>query len=161
MRRTWMLVAYGTFLVGNATVLGLILFRRYGIFELTLPELTIWSIVVGSEIVVFLFLLFAGMTAPSVQRQTRFVLFGVFGAICGLVTGAVYCVFTLREAACVGGGIDSVSCGWTVLGLVLSSSWHSLGLLAAVGVILGAVGGVTAAWLTRRRQAGMTAIPQG
>jgi hypothetical protein len=82
-----MLVAFGVFLVGSATVLGLILFRRYGVFELTLPELTIWSVVVGTEIVVFLGLLYVEMRAPSVERRTRHVLFGVFGAVCGLVAG--------------------------------------------------------------------------
>jgi hypothetical protein len=152
-----MLVAFGTFLVGSATVLGLILFRRYGVFELTLPELTIWSIVVGTEIVVFLGLLYVEMRAPSVELRTRYVLFGVFGAVCGLVAGVVVGVFAIREV-CVGGVQDGLNCEWTVLGLVLSSPWLSLGLLAAVGVTLGAVGGVTAAWLTQRRQAGMTAI---
>lgn len=155
MRRAWMLVAAGAFLVGSATVLGLILFRRYGSFELTLPELTIWSIVVGAETVAFLGLLYAEMRAPSVEGRTRFILFGLFGAVCGLIAGVVYWVFALEEAVC-----DHLYCGWTVLGLVLNSPWLSLGLLAAVGVILGAVGGVTAAWLTRRRQAGMRAIPE-
>jgi hypothetical protein len=53
-----------------------------------------------------------------------------------------------------------MDCELTVLGLVLSSFWPSLGPLAAVGVILGALGGVTAAWLTKRRQAGMTSATE-
>lgn len=60
-----------------------------------------------------------------------------------------------KEAAC-----DTGFCGWSVLGLLLGSSWPALGLLAAVGVILGAVGGVTAARLTRGSQAAMTAPPE-
>lgn len=159
MRRAWVLVAVGAVLVGSATVLGLILFRKNGFFELTLPELTTWSVVVGTETVAFLGLLYVEMRAPSVERRTRFVLFGLFGAVCGLIAGVVYGVFTLHEV-CVGGGIDYDYCGWSVLGSVLNSFWPSLGLLAAVGVVLGAVGGVTAAWLTRRRQAPMTAIPE-
>ena len=153
MRRAWMLVAFGTVLVGSATILGLILFRKYGVFELTLPELTLWSVVVGSMTVAFLGLLFVEMKAPSVKRRTRSFLFGLFGAVCGLIASVVYGVFGIKEAACVGGGIDIGYCGWSVLGLVLRSSWRSLGLLAAIGVIVGAVGGVTAAWITRGRQA--------
>lgn len=155
MRRTWIVAAAGAVLVGTATVLGLILFRKYGVFELTLPELTIWLFVVGPMTAAFLGLLFVEMRAPSVKRRTRSFLFGLFGAVCGLIASVVYGVFTLEEAVC-----DHGYCGWSVLGLVLPSFWPSLGLLAAVGVILGAVGGVTAARFTRGSQAPMTAMPE-
>jgi hypothetical protein len=157
MRRTWILPAAGAVLVGTATVLGLILFRKNGVFELTLPELTLWSVVVGVMTVAFLGLVFVEMKAPSVKRRTRSFLFGLFGAVCGLIASVVYGVFGIREVACV----SDIPCGgWSVLGLVLSSFWPALGLLAAVGVILGAVGGVTAARLTRGSQVPMTAMPQ-
>jgi hypothetical protein len=64
MRRTWVLAAAGAVLVGSATILGLILFRKNGFFELTLPELTIWSVVVGTMTAAFLGLLFVEMKAP-------------------------------------------------------------------------------------------------
>jgi hypothetical protein len=154
------LTTAGAVLVGTATVLGLILFRKNGVFELTLPELTLWSVVVGMMTVAFLGLVFVEMKAPSVKRRTRSFLFGLFGAVCGLIASVVYGVFGIKEAACVGGGID-ISCGGrTVLGLVVSSFWPTLGLLAAVGVVLGAVGGVTAARLTRGSQAPMTVVPE-
>jgi hypothetical protein len=145
VRRTWILATAGAVLVGSATFLGLILFRKNGFFELTLPELTVWSVVVGTMTVAYLGLLFVEMKAPSVKGRTRSFLFGLFGAICGLIASVVYGVFSIQEV-CVGEGIDYDYCGWSVLGLVLRSFWPSLGLLAAVGVILGAVGGVTADW---------------
>lgn len=154
MRRTWVLAAAGAVLVGSATFLGLILFRKNGFFELTLPELTIWSVVVGTMTAAFLGLLLVQMKAPSVMRRTRSFLFGLFGAVCGLIAGVVYWSLGSVEVCDPGG------CGWSVLGLVLRSSWRSLGLLAAIGVILGAVGGVTAAWLTRGSQTAMTAMPE-
>jgi hypothetical protein len=58
MRRAWILPTAGAVLVGTATVLGLILFRRHGVFELTLPELTLWLFVVGPMLAAFLWLLF-------------------------------------------------------------------------------------------------------
>jgi hypothetical protein len=152
MRRPWILAAAGAVLVGTATILGLILFRKNGIFELTLPELTLWSVFVGTMTVAFLGLLVVEMKAPSVLRRTRSFLFGLFGAVCGLIASVVYGVFGIYEVCDPGG------CGWSVLGLVLRSFWPSLGLLAAVGGILGAVGGVTAARLTRGSQAPMTAM---
>ena len=157
MRRAWILPTAGVVLVGTAAILGLILFRKYGIFELTLPELTTWLFVVGPMTAAFLGLLFVEMKAPSVKRRTRFFLFGLFGAICGLIASVVFGVFHIQEAACVDGGM--AYCGWSVLGLVLRSFWPSLGLLAAVGVILGAVGGVTTAWLTRARRTPVPAMP--
>jgi hypothetical protein len=99
MRRSWILAAAGAVLVGTATILGLILFRKYGIFELTLPELTIWLFVVGPMTVAFLGLLFVEMKGPSVMRRTRFFLFGLFGAMCGLIASVVYGVFGIKEAA--------------------------------------------------------------
>ena len=155
MRRTWTLAVAGAVLVGSATLLGLILFRRYGVFELTLPELTLWSVVVGSMTAAFLGLLFVEMKAPSVKGRTRSFLFGLFGAVCGLIASVVFGVFGIKEAACGTG-----YCGWSVLGLLLGSFWPALGLLAAVGVIPGVAGGVTAARLTRRSQAPMTAMPE-
>ena len=115
-----------------------------GILAAQLGGRTFWSMTAA-----FLGFLFVEMKAPSVMRRTRSFLFGLFGAICGLIASVVYGVFGIKEAAC-----DTGYCGWSVLGLVLGSFWPSLGLLAAVGVILGVVGGVTAAWLTRGRQAG-------
>jgi hypothetical protein len=159
MRRAWILATAGAVLVGSATLLGLILFRKNGVFELTLPELTIWLLVVGPMTAAFLGLLFVEMRAPSRKRRTRLFLFGLFGAVCGLIASVVYGVFGIHEVCVDLGGIDPGGCGWWVLGLVLPLFWPSLGLLAAVGVILGAVGGVTAAWLTRGRQAPMTAMP--
>lgn len=159
MRRTWIVAAAGAVLVGSATFLGLILFRKNGFFELTLPELTLWLVVVGTMTAAFLGLLFVEMKAPSVKRRTRFFLFGLFGAVCGLIASVVYGVFSIDEV-CVGGGIDYDYCGWSVLGLVLRSFWPSIGLLAAVGVVVGTVGGVTAARLTRGSQAPMTAMPE-
>lgn len=159
MRRTWIMAAAGAVLVGSATFLGLILFRKNGFFELTLPELTLWLVVVGTMTAAFLGLLFVEMKAPSVKRRTRFFLFGLFGAVCGLIASVVYGVFSIDEV-CVGGGIDYDYCGWSVLGLVLRSFWPSIGLLAAVGVVVGTVGGVTAARLTRGSQAPMTAMPE-
>lgn len=155
MRRPWNLVAAGVVLVGSATFLGLFLFRKNGVFELTLPELTLWSVVVGSMTVAFLGRLFVEMRAPSLMGRARSFLFGLFGAVCGLIASAVYGVFGIKEAAC-----DTGYCGWSVLGLVVGSFWPSLGLLTAAGVILGAVGGVTAAWLTRGSQVPMTAMPE-
>jgi hypothetical protein len=155
MRRAWILATAGAVLLGSATLLGLILFRKNGVFELTLPELTIWLFVVGPMTAAFLGLLFVEMKAPSVKRRTRSFLFGLFGAVCGLIASVVYGVFGIKEAAC-----DAVYCGWSVLGLVLPSFWPSLGLLTAVGVILGAVGGVTAARLSRGSQAPMMAMPE-
>jgi hypothetical protein len=151
-----MLAAAGAVLVGTATILGLILFRRTGIFELTLPELTLWSVIVGTMTVAFLGLVFVEMKAPSVTRRRRSFLFGLFGAICGLIAGVVGSVFV--PEVCVGGAIDLDYCGQSVLGLRLGSPWRSIGVLAAVGVILGAVGGVIAARLTRGRQVSMTPI---
>jgi hypothetical protein len=158
MRRAWILTTAGAVLVGSATLLGLILFRKNGVFELTLPELTLWSVVVGTMTVAFLGLVFVEMKAPSVNRRTRSILFGLFGAVCGLIASVVYGVFGIREAACV----SDIPCGgWSVLGLVLGSFWPALGLLAAVGVILGAIGGATAAQLTRGSQeAPMTVVPR-
>jgi hypothetical protein len=147
-----MLAAAGAVLVGMATILGLVLLRRSGVFELTLPEFTLWSVVVGAMTIAFLGLLYVKMRAPSVPRRTRSFLFCLFGAIWGLIAGVVYWVFP-KEEFCVGGGIDYDYCGWSFLGMVQTSPWRSLVLLVAVGVILGAVGGVTAAWLTRGSQA--------
>lgn len=159
MRRAWILPAAGAVLVGTATLLGLILFRKNGFFELTLPELTLWLFVVGPMTVAFLALLFIEMNAPSVRRRTRSFLFGLFGAVCGLIGSVVYGVFGIHEV-CVGGGIDYDYCGWLVLGLVLRSFWPSLGLLAAVGVSLGAMAGVAAARLTPRSQVPITEMPE-
>ena len=152
MRRTWILVAAGSFLVATATILGLILFRKHGFFELTLPELTIWSIVVGTMTAAFLGLLFVQMRGPTAEGRTRSFLFGLFGAICGLVAGTVYGVLTIEEV-CLAGGIDLGPCGWSVLGMMLASPWISLALLAAIGVVLGAVTGVSVARLTRGSRA--------
>jgi hypothetical protein len=157
MRRTWKVAVAGVVLIGSATLLGLILFRKNGVFELTLPELTLWSVVVGTMTVAFLGLVFVEMKAPSVDRRTRSILFGLFGAVCGLIASVVYGVFGIREAACV----SDVSCGgWAVLGLVFGLFWPALGLLAAVGVVLGAMGGVTAARFTRGSRDKMTAMPE-
>ena len=156
MRRVWILPTAGAVLVGTATILGLVLFRRSGIFELTLPELTIWLFVVGPMVSAFLGLLFVEMRAPSAKRRTRFLLFGLFGSVCGLITGVILSFVGIQETPC-----DSVYCGWSVLGLVLSRSfWPAFGWLAAIGAIVGAVGGVTAAWLTRGRRIPMTAVPR-
>ena len=99
MRRPWILATAGAVLVGSATILGLILFRRYGIFELTLPELTIWSVVVGAQMAVFLALLFAQMTAPSVKPRTTFFLFGLFGGVCGLIAGVVFGISASKKSS--------------------------------------------------------------
>lgn len=87
MRRAWILPTAGAALVGTATILGLVLFRKNGFFELTLPELTIWLFVVGPLTAAFLGLLFVEMRAPSAKRRTRFFLFGLFGGACGLIAG--------------------------------------------------------------------------
>ena len=150
MRRAWILPVAGAVLVGTATILGLILFRKYGVFELTLPELTIWSVVVGTMTVAFLGLVFVRMRAPSVRRRTRYLLFGLFGSVCGLIAGVVYGVLTIHEV---------YSLGWSVLGMYFALSWTALGLVAAIGVAVGAVTSVTIASLTRRRRALMTAMP--
>ena len=155
MRRTWLLAAAGAVLIGSATLLGPILFRKNGVFELTLPELTIWSVVVGTMTAAFLGLLFVEMKAPSVMRRTRSFLFGLFGAVCGLIASVVYGVFGIK-----GGRLRYRLLRVVGPGTLLGSSWPALGLLAAVGVILGAVGGVTAARLTRGSQAAMTAPPE-
>jgi hypothetical protein len=131
MRRAWILPTAGAVLVATATVLGLILFRRHGFFEVNLPELTIWFFVVGPMMAAFLGLLFVEMRAASAKRRKRFFLFGLFGAVCGLIASVVYGIFGIEETRC-----EPVSCGWSVLGLVLSSAWLALGLLAAVGVVL-------------------------
>lgn len=157
MRRAWILPTAGVVLVGSATVLGLILFRRHGIFELTLPELTIWLFVVGSMTVAFLGLLFVEMRAPSDKRRRRLFLFGLFGAVCGLIAGVAYGIVGIDEV-CGGDGFE-IECSWAVLGWgsVSLSAWPTFGLVVALGVILGAVGGVTAAWIRGGRQAQMTA----
>jgi hypothetical protein len=159
MRRPWILPVTGAVLVGTATILGLILFRIQGFFELRLPELYVWSIVVGTMTVAFLGLVFVQMTGPSVTRRTAFILFGVFGAVCGLVAGILYGVFGIREA-CVSTGIDP-ECGWSVLGfgLVRSSFWPTFGFVVAIGVTVGAATGVTIAWLTRRSCTLVAAMP--
>ena len=156
MRRPWIVVAAGVVLFGTAVLLGLILFRRFGAFELTLPELTIWSIVVGSMTVAFLGLLVVEMRAPSVTRRARSFLFGLFGGICGLVAGTVYGVFSIREVV----SCDYGDCGWSVLGLTTSSFWPALGLLAVLGVVLGAVAGVTVARILRGSTAPVAATPE-
>jgi hypothetical protein len=159
MRRPWVLVAVGVVLVGSATILGLVLFRTYGVFEITIRDLTIWSIVVGLQIAAFLVLLFVHMMEPSVERRTAFFLFGLFGAVCGLVVGVVYGIVGIDEV-CGGGGFDGIECSWSVLGVgsVQFLFWPTFGLVVALGVILGTAGGVTAAWLTRSRQAPTTAM---
>jgi hypothetical protein len=139
-----MLAAAGAVLVGTATVLGLVLFRRSGVFELTLPELTIWSVVVGVMTIAFLGLVFVEMRSPSLKRRTRSFLFGLFGAICGLIAGVVYGALTIHEV---------YSHGWSVLGTYFGLFWPALGLVAAIGVTVGAVAGVTMASLTRGSQA--------
>jgi len=161
MRRPWVLVAVGVVLVGSATILGLVLFRRYGIFELTLPELTIWSVVVGVQMAVFLALLFAQMTAPSVKPRTALVLFGLFGALCGLIAGVVFGIVGIQEEVCGPEDFDALECGWSVFGVGFGelSPWPLFGLVVALGVILGTVGGVTAAWLTRRSGVPVSAMP--
>jgi hypothetical protein len=160
MRRTWVLVVDGVVLVGSATILGLVLFRRYGIFELTLPELTIWSVVVGVQMAVFLALLFAQMTAPSVKPRSAFFLFGLFGAVCGLIAGVVFGLVGIQEEVCGPEDFDALECGWSVFGVgfVELLPWPLFGLVVALGVILGTVGGVTAAWLRRGKHAPMTAM---
>lgn len=159
MRRAWILPVAGAVLVGTATILGWILFRRYGLFELRLPELTLWSVIVGTMTVAFLGLVFVQMTGPSVTRRTAFILFGVFGAVWGLVAGVLYGVLGITEV-CVGGGIDP-ECGWSVLGfgLVQGSFWPTFGLVVAIGVTVGAGAGVTIAWLTRRKRTLVAAMP--
>lgn len=160
MRRAWILVVVGVVLVGSATILGLFLFRTEGFFEITLPDLTIWSIVVGLQIAAFLVLLFDRMTAPSVKRRTAFSLFALFGAVCGLVAGVVFGIVGIKEEVCGGGDFDALECGWSVLGVGSAQLfWPAFGLVVALGVILGTVGGVTAAWLTRGKHAPMTVIP--
>ncbi len=69
MRRAWILPTAGAVLVATATVLGLILFRRHGFFEVNLPELTIWLFVVGPMMAAFLGLLFVEMRAASAKRR--------------------------------------------------------------------------------------------
>jgi hypothetical protein len=105
-------------------------------------------------------LVFVQARSPSVQPRTRSVLFGLFGAVCGLVAGVLFGVLGIQEV-CVSGGID-LECGWSVfgVGLVQRSFWPTFGSLVALGVILGTVGGVTAALLTRGRQAPATAMPE-
>ena len=154
------MVAVGVVLVGTATVLGLVLFRSEGFFEITLSDLTTWSVVVGLQIVLFLVLLYHQMTEPPVKGRTS--LFGLFGAVCGLVAGVLYGVLGIDEACVSHGGID-LDCGWAVYG---SDSlhhffWPTFGVVVALTVILGTVGGVTAAWLTRSWQAPIPAMPSG
>ncbi len=159
MRRNWILAGAGAVLIGSAALLGLILFRKDGVFELALSELTLLSVVVGTVTTAFLGFVVAEMTTRSVKRRTRLFLFALIGAVCGLTASVVYGVFSIEEV-CVVGGVDPDCLGWSALGLVLNSSWRSLGLLAAVGVILGALAGVTAARLTRGSRAPMSAMPE-
>jgi hypothetical protein len=160
MRRAWILPVAGAVLVGTATILGLILFRKYGVFELTLPELTIWSVVVGTMTVAFLGLVFVEMRAPSVRRRTRYFLFGLFGGVCGLIAGVVFGIVGIQVEVCGPGDFDALECGWSVLGVGSAQSfWPALGLVAAIGVAVGAVAGVTTASLTRRSGIPVTAMP--
>ena len=158
MRRSRVLIAVGVVLVGSATILGLFLFRTDGFFEITPSDLAIWSIVVGLQMVVFLRLLFAQMTAPSVKPRTAFVLFGLFGAVCGLIAGVVFGLVGI-EAVCGGGMQDSLGCRLSVLWVGWGQDpWPALGRVVGLGVILGTVGGVTAAWLRRGKHAPMNAM---
>jgi hypothetical protein len=159
MRRSWVLVAVGVVLVATATILGLFRFRTDGVFEITTRDLTIWSIVVGVQMCVFLVLLRAQIKEPSVGRRAAFLLFGLFGAVCGLIAGVVFGIVGIDEV-CGGGGFDGIRCGWSVLGFgsVELLFWPTFGLVVALGVILGTAGGVTAALLTRGRRAQTTAM---
>ena len=98
----------------------------------------------------FLVLLFVRMRVPSVERRDAFVLFGLFGAVCGLIAGVV-CGIVGIEEVCGGGAQDGIECSWSVLGVgsVQLMFWPTFGLVVALGVVLGTAGGVTAAWLTR------------
>jgi len=160
MRRSRVLVVVGVILVGSATILGLFLFRTEDVFEISPSDLTIWSIVVGLQMAVFLALLFAQMTAPSVKRRTAISLSGLFGAVCGLITGVVFGLAGIKEEVCGPEDFDALECGWSVLGVgPVQLIWPALGLVVALGVILGTVGGVTAAWLPPGTHAPTTAMP--
>jgi hypothetical protein len=154
------LVVVGVILVGSATILGLFLFRTEDVFEISPSDLTIWSIVVGLQMAVFLALLFAQMTAPSVKPRSAFFLFGLFGAVCGLIAGVVFGIVGIKEEVCGPEDFDALECGWSVFGVGFGEllPWPTFGVVVALGVILGTVGGVTAAWLTRGRHAPMNAM---
>jgi hypothetical protein len=158
MRPSWVVLAVGVVLVASATILGLLLFRTDGLFEITPSDLAIWSIVVGVQIAAFLALLFAQMTAPSVKRRSASFLFGLFGGVCGLVAGLVLGIVGI-EVVCGGEMQDSLGCRLSLLWAGWGQDpWPALGRVVGLAVILGMVGGVTAAWLRRGRHASVNAM---
>jgi hypothetical protein len=103
----------------------------------------------------FLGLLVAAMTRPSGTRRTPLI---ILGAVAGVLAGLVYGVIALEEA-CESGGIDLGPCGWVFLGGSFRYPWMPIALWTVFGGFVGAFLGWIAAWLTRGRQAPMTAMP--
>jgi hypothetical protein len=138
-------VLAGAILFGSATFFyGMILFGN-GWEGFTMKELAIWLVVVGATMGALFGLLAARVTAPSVSRRTRFL---VFGTLAGLLAGLVY-GFNVDEV-CIGGGIDFDYCGWPFLWWALSP-WISFALWTVAGGVVGGFLGVTGARLARGR----------
>jgi glucan phosphoethanolaminetransferase (alkaline phosphatase superfamily) len=143
MRRAWLLVPVGAILTGSATFFYGMVFFQHAWPGLTMRDLAIWLVVVGSTTGALIGLVMVRLTSPSLRPRTRAFLLGLLGMVCGLIPALVY-GFNIEQSC-----IDDGTCGWSFLGWVLPSFWFALGMAAAVGAILGALGGVAAARLTR------------
>jgi hypothetical protein len=96
--RTPIFVLVGAILTGVATFLYALTRDPDGWYGLTMKELAIWSIVLGTSAGALLGLVVAWVTLPSVRRRTRFL---ILGAMCGVLVGLVY-GFSLEELSVKG-----------------------------------------------------------
>jgi hypothetical protein len=152
-----MLVPVGAILLGSATFFYGMVFFQHAWPGLTMWDLAIWLVVVGTATGALMGLVMTRLDAPSLRPRTRVFLLGLLGTICGLIPALVY-GFGIEEV-CVAGGIDLDCYGWPVLGWHVSSPWLALGLSAAVGVILGGVMAVVVGWCTSARRRSPTTSP--
>ena len=150
--RRWTFVLVGTVLFGSATFFYGMLLDPDGWDGLTMQQLAILLVVVGSLTGALLGLLLAWVTGPSVKRWTRFLILSTAG---GLLVGLVY-GFNVEET-CVLEGFDLEACGWPFLGWLLSP-WISFAAWSILGGVGGGILGFAAARITRRREA---ALPAG
>jgi hypothetical protein len=141
-----MLVLLGAVLTGRATFFyGMVFFRDGWSPGLTTRDLAVGLATVGAITGALVGLLLIRLTASPVGRRSRPLLIGLLGVVAGLVPCLVYGVFL--EEVCIPS--DAPDCGWSVFGWMTGSGELALGLIAALGMVLGVSGAFVAARLTR------------
>jgi hypothetical protein len=140
------LVLVGAVLFGSATFFYGLILDPDGWDGVTMQQLAILLVVVGTTTGALLGLLLEWVTGPSVKRWTRFLALSTVG---GVLVGLVYGVNV--EEVCEIEGFDLGACGWPFFGLLLPP-WTAFGLWTLSGGLGGGLFGCAASRLTRRRE---------